>query len=513
MKFHTSLIAFSICSASMFFSCDDDTASIGSTIMPVQDSLTTFFETFPIKTHSVLTGPVVANTSNCFIGSIVDPETGAVTTSSFLAQFHLQEDYTLPSKELIIKNAEGQIVADSCVVRIFHDKFYGDSLTTMKLTLTDLRLDNIMEEGTTYYTDINPQDYVNPTPKVSKTITYSVLDQNLSESATSLSSGNYRSIPVHLGAEYGTYILRNFYDHPEYFKNSYTFIHNVCPGFYVEHTGGIGTIINADVSALDVYFRYQENDTTVTKAWMRLAATQEVIQNTRYNHDFPQEMLEDDNDFTYIKSPAGIHTEVIIPIDQIANGKHYNDTLNSARFTLRRYVAQSQKDFSLTPPTHLLLVRKGHADEFFAERKLPDNKTTFLCSYSNSTNAYTFTNIAPLITYIRDERNAAAGITESDDAATREAKWQALEEKDPYWYSRKGEDDPREDGDWKRLQLIPVIADYSTTSSNSMSYYYSSSSSSTLVGIRNDYNLRSVKLEGSKNGEVKLNVIYSRFEK
>lgn len=499
MKLYTRFIAAIACAISIFASCGDDTASIGSSMMPSQDSLSTFNETFPIETRSLLTGPVVANTSNCYIGSFIDPETGARTTSSFLAQFHLQEDYTLPSEQLIMKDKDGKVIADSCVIRIFHDKYYGDSLTTMKLTATDLRLDKIMEEGKTYYTNIDPLEYVNPTPRVKASATYTVVDQNLDSYTTSLSSGNYRSIPIQLGADYGTYILRNFYEHPEYFKNSYTFAHNVCPGFYIEHTGGVGALINSDVTALDVYFRYQENDTTVTRAWMRLAATQEVIQNTTISHDNLASLFDAEgyaydkqgHPYTYIKSPAGIHTEITLPVDQMTAGKHMNDTLNSARFTLRRYVAEEQNPTLLDPPPYLLLVRKGYANEFFAKNKLPDSETSFLCEYNSSTNAYTFNNIAPLITFLRKMRDNESGVLPSDSEDVKKAKWAAWEAENP---------------DWQKLELLPVNADYTTVS-------YGLSSKKVLVGIRNDYNLRSVRLEGSKNGEVLLNVIYSRFEK
>lgn len=499
MKFYAKFLAFIACAISFCTSCDEDTASIGSSIMPVQDSLSTFYETFPLITRSALTGPVVANTSSCFIGSFYDPETKSVTSSSFLAQFHLQEDYSLPAKNTVLKNENGEVFADSCVIRIFHDKYYGDSLTTMKLTATDLRLDNVMEENVTYYTNIDPQLYVNPTPKVKASTTYSVIDQNLSSSATDLASGNYRSVPIHLGAEYGSYILRNYYSHPEYFKNSYTFSHYVSPGFYVEHTGGIGALINSDVSVLDIYFRYQENDTTVTKAWMRLGATQEVIQNTSISHSNLEKLIDADGyaydnagkPLTYVKSPAGIHTEIDLPVGQIVAGAHYNDTLNSARFTLRRYAAEEQNINLLSPPTHLLLIRKSQVEEFFATNSLPDSETSFLCEYSSKNNAYTFNNIAPLITFLRKQRDNESGVLSTDSEDTRNAKWAAWEKEHP---------------DWDKLVLLPVTADYTTV----QNYY---TSQKVLVSVRNDYNLRSVRLEGSKNGEVQLNVIYSRFEK
>lgn len=499
MKLSTRILAIIIASTAILTACDNDIASIGSSVMPTQDSLSTFHEAFPIKTRSVLTGPVIANTSSCYLGSFVDPESKTLTTSSFLAQFHLQEDYSLPAERLILKGEDGKVMADSCIIRIFHDKYYGDSLVTMKLTATDLSLDNVMEEGRTYYTNIDPQDYVNPTPKVKAHATYTIIDQNLTSDDTDLSKGNYRSIPIHLDKEYGSYILQNYFEHRENFKNSYTFSHNVCPGFYIQHTGGVGAIVNSDVSTLDIYFRYQENDTTITKAWMRLGATQEVIQNTSISHNNLAGLFDADgvsydpngHPFTYIKSPAGVHTEITLPVSEISAGKHYNDTLNSARFTLRRYVAEEQNRNALTPPKHVLLVRKGHVEEFFANNSLPDNETSFLCEYSASNNAYSFNNIAPLIAFLRNYRDKESGVLPGDNEETRNKKWSDWEKKNP---------------DWQTLELIPVTADYTTV----QTYY---NSSKVLVSVRNDYNLRSVRLEGSRNGEVQLNVIYSRFEK
>lgn len=506
MKLRSSLIAIAALTASVFTACDSDTGIIGSELMPSQDELTTFTESFDIKSKSVLTGPVVANTSSCFIGSIIDPETGATTTSSFLAQFHIQEDYTLPNENILVKSDDGEIVADSCVIRIFHDKYYGDSLTTMKLTAIELSHDNIMSENTTYYTNITPEDYLgdylNDPKRVITSATYSVLDQNLSSSDTDLSSGNYRSIPVNIGADYGTYILRKYYENPDNFKNSYRFIHNVCPGFYIKHTGGIGTLINSDVTTLDVYYRFHDTDTTIANAWIRLGATQEVIQNTRFDHGIPQEMLNEANPFTYIKSPAGIHTELTLPIDQIASGQHYNDTLNSARFVLRRFVGDGATKNKLNPPSYLLLVRKGHADEFFASNSLPDNETTFLCEYNSTSNAYSFTNIAPLIEHIRNQRDIEAMQYFIDEVGeNRQEEWKEMtpDERKPYWDKWE-----KANPDWQTFELLPVTAQYTTTTN------IYGSTTKTLVSVQNDFNLHSVKLEGGDNS-IQLNVIYSRF--
>ena len=80
---------------------------------------------------------ILGSTSTCYLGSVVDPETRAKTTCNFLAQFHISESYSLPErKDLILENNE--IVIDSCDIRIYFDKYYGDSLTTMKLCVQEL---------------------------------------------------------------------------------------------------------------------------------------------------------------------------------------------------------------------------------------------------------------------------------------------------------------------------------------------------------------------------------------
>ena len=493
MKTRTSIIA-ALSTAFAFCACDDDLSGIGTGMMPEQDSLSTYYEAYPIISRTVKTGRVVARTNSCFIGCLTDPETQATTSSSFLAQFHLQEDYTLPDIEKIVKDEDGNVKADSCVLRIFHDKFYGDSLTTMKLTVTDLDLNNVMEENETYYTDIDPKQYLNPTPKVKRTLTYSVIDRNLPITSTSLESGNYRSIPVHIGKEYGTYILKNYYEHPEYFRNSYTFNHNVCPGFYVEHTGGIGSLINSDVSVLDVYFKYADTDSTTANAWMRLGATQEVIQNTRYDHDIPEEMLLTDAEhpYTYVKSPAGLHTEIDLPVKEMLAGEHRNDTINCIRLSLKRYNNSKQDHANLKQPETLLLIGKGKAEEFFNENKLPDNETCFMATYNKDYNAYTFSNIAPLVAYLRKQRDNEAGVTAQDTEETKEQKRREWEAKNP---------------DWQTFELRPVKAYYNETTN------YYGQTVRTLIGLQNDYNLTSVKLEGSPAGEVKINVIYSNFKR
>lgn len=476
-------------------SCDDDTATIGTDIMPGADNVATSQAIYKVSSKSVEVDSVLANTKACYLGCIIDPETRAKTTCDFLAQFHLMENYSFPKKEYMLQDESGRVVADSCDLRIYFDKYYGDSLTTMKLFVQELDTCKVMEEGQNYYTDLNPLDYVNTASLIKKTQTYSVRDLTKSYSSEVSSSAYYRSVVIRLPAEYGSFILNKYYENPAFFKNSYQFIHHVCPGFYFQTIGGVGSMINAEISALNVYFRYHSktvagNDTLVD-GMQRMAATEEVIQNTHIENKIPSGMLESDNGYTYVKSPTGIYTEVTLPVDEIVAGEHYNDTINSAQISFRRFNSSAQGNYGLSAPSTLLMVKKENAYSFFEKEQVSNNSDSYIATFNSSYNAYTFDNIGQLITILKNERDKGAGVVKIDNEAERRAKYTVWEQEHP---------------DWNKVMLIPVSTEYST-STNSYGLTVKQ-----LLRVRNDLSLSSAKLEGGIDN-LEITVVYSRFAK
>ena len=412
--------------------CDDNTAMIGMEIMP--DGTTEAEpKTFPIETKTVVVDAVLANTSTCYLGCVVDPELQVRTTSDFLAQFHIPENFSLPKKEKMITNEHGEVIMDSCDIRIYFEEYYGDSLATMKMRVRELSREKIMEEGVQYYTNLNPQDFLGNNPAVDKSLTYAIKDLSRPDNETS-GTTYYRQVAIKLDSTYAQRIANLYYSNPEYFKNSYQFIHHVCPGFYFEHTGGLGSMLTTAMMGMNLYFRYHtttnEGNDTIVDGMQRLAATDEVIQNT-------------------------------------------NET-----------------KYPMAQPSTLLLIRKDKVKDFFEQGLLPDSKTSFLATWSTTAKVYQFANIAKMLTDMKNELDANAGVTKEDDEATRTAKYEAwLENADP---------------DWNKLMLIPVKADYTTTPS-----YYGQTINS-LRSVRHELGLSSTKLEGGKDNPLNLEVIYTR---
>ena len=239
-----------------FTSCDDDTATIGTSIMPDFDNVSTSQAIYTVHSKAVKVDSVLANTSDCYLGRIVDPETRAQTTCNFLAQFHVLEDYAFPTREEIVCDDNGDPIADSCVLRIFFDRYYGDSLTTMTLHVQELDTAKVMEENVSYYTNLDAADYLSTTSPIRTDVSYAVKDLSRPDSVTD-GSTYLRSVVIKLPASYGQHLLKKYYENPANYQDSYQFIHHVCPGFYFQTTGGTGVMLNAEVTTLDVHFRYK----------------------------------------------------------------------------------------------------------------------------------------------------------------------------------------------------------------------------------------------------------------
>ncbi|MBR1713134.1 MAG: DUF4270 domain-containing protein [Alloprevotella sp.] len=478
--------------AGLFTACDEDTLTVGAEVMPGMDVVASSRQSFSVVSRSIHVDSVLANTNSCYLGSVIDPETRAKTTCDFLAQFYLMENFALPAPDRLAYRDESGVLADSCLLRLYFSGYYGDSLATMKLTVTELDTNRVMDEGVSYYTDIAPADYVNAASPYEVSQTYSL--RGVSRQVTSSSAAYAGSLVVKLPAEYATAILRKYHANPEFFQNSYSFIHHVCPGFYVRTSGGVGSMLNVEMSVLDLFFSYHTTTAagadTIEGGMQRLAATEEVIQNTHIENTIPAEMLDEGNAYTYLKSPAGIFTEVTLPVGDIVAGEHYTDTINAARITFPRINTEAGVTPLLSPASTILMLRKSELFSFFEQGRVADGRTAFIVDYQDAYNAYVFSNIASLITQMKLERDAGAGVSRTESEAVRNVKYAAWEAANP---------------DWNKVVLVPVAADYSTTSS---SY---STTTKTLLRVRNELGLSSAKLVGGPSGDLNIAVTYSRF--
>lgn len=489
MKNHFSYLLFAII-ALLCQACDDTTDRLGYSVTDIADKVIIEDSTFFATTRSIQVDSVLSRSIYNYIGQIKDVETGTYVTAHYTTQFHILEDFTgnmdlfLPKDSIKSFDTYGEICADSCFVFIYINSFVGDSLNPMRLTMYEL--DEPIEEGKARYTNYSPENdkdkgnLIRQQEGIRKNQTYTIYDLSLSDSLrgqiADKKSYPYISIPLNdeytdkqgrKYKNYGSYIMQQYYEHPEYFKNSYQFAHHVCPGFYFKSTDGIGVMSEIYLTELHISYRALHDGVT-DNAQAVLTGTEEVLQTTTFINDKNTiKTLAENQDFTYMKTPSGIFTEVTLPVEQMKQG-HENDTLSAAKIVFQKYNSQDIAN-TLTAPENVLMVPYDSLFTFFEKNKLPDNKLSFIASYSSTYNTYTFNNISSLISEMYNKRRA--GNTSAN---------------------------------WNKVVLVPVSI--STSSS-------STSSSSTINRVTNDLSIKSAKLVGGGNhpNTISIDVTYNKF--
>ena len=403
MKF-IKLTAFLLAAFSMV-ACDDTTDTLGSSITNKVDNLTITDATYNVETQSLVAGPVLSKSNNGIIGRVKDPETGTYLTADYMTQMVPLSTFSVDTLQYIKDANNGELRADSCYLLVSYQSTYGDSLAPMKVTAYEMS--KPMTEDKNYLTDFDPiaEGYIAENG-YHNSATYSL----------SKATGNFK---IYLNKpyikdgvrydNYGTYMLKTFVEHPEYFKSNYQFLKNVCPGFYIKHEGGIGNV--ADVWNTEVQFYWSRQKTikasdgvtdSIAKGYgfNRIDGTEEALQTNHIVNDAASiASLAADQSCTYLKSPAGIFTEVTLPVEEILKG-HENDTLNTASITFPRINnTETNNQYTFDTPSYVLMIPKDSIDSFFENGDVVNNRNSFYASYSSSTtNGYTFSNISNLIT-------------------------------------------------------------------------------------------------------------------
>lgn len=464
-------------------SCDEDTNTMGYSLTSDADRFSLVPDTFLVSTRSIKADSVLARSSYCYLGCIKDPETGAYISSDFTTQFTILENeasYLFAEKQSISSlDANGEPIATECYLNIVINDYMGDSLAAMKLLVEEL--DKPIEENRPYYSNFNPEasGYVRQ-DGLKQAKVYSMTDMTLSDSLRYVRQKNnyysYISIPLNKQYKakdgttyqnYGTYLMRTFYKHPEYFKNSISFIKNVCPGFYIKMVDGQGVMAEILNIQLEIKFKYKV-DNKEYEGNKTLYGTEEVMQTTHISNDKSQiDRLVNNNECTYLKTPAGIFTEVTLPVDEIKKG-HDNDSIISAKISFQRMVEKNAKtEDLLQDASELLMIERDSLYSFFEKSNVTNNRTSYLAAYNYTLNTYSYNNISNLINHLYSIRDKGSK-------------------------------------NWNKVVLIPVKTSSTTTSSYS---------SSTVTGINNEMSITSTRLVGGSANPyapVRISVIYNQ---
>lgn len=486
------LLTVLVIAALTFAACDDTTEEIGGSITNKIDNINISDSAFNVTTKSIVAGAVLSRNNTGLIGKMKDPETGNYVKGDYMTQLSVLPTFDVDTLDYIKQANKGSIEADSCYLLVSYNASYGDTIAPMKVTAYEMT--KPMAEDKEYYSDYDAfeKGWVNEN------------NQHWSSNYNLSNTSDVKNFKIYLNKEYkkdgkryknyGSYIMQTYAEHPEYFKTNYKFLHNVCPGFYIKNVGGTGNMAKIWNTELIFYWTRHKtikakdgvtDSTAVSIGYNRFDGTEEVLQLNKIENDTENmKKLASQQNWTYLKSPAGIFTEVTLPIEDIMKG-HEKDTLNTASISFPRLNnADEDNAYNFATPSTILMVQKDSLQSFFEKSKLADNRTSYTASYSRTgtyKNAYTFQNIANLVSAM---------------------------------YKNKGKGE-----NWNKVVLVPVnvitTTQGYTTVISKINHDMSLASTRLIVGTDDpDKDYTTDKKTGKKvaSGPIRIKVIYSKFK-
>ena len=488
------LLTVLVIAALTFAACDDTTEEIGGSITNKIDNINISDSAFNVTTKSIVAGAVLSRNNTGLIGKMKDPETGNYVKGDYMTQLSVLPTFSVDTLDYIKQANGGSIEADSCYLLVSYNASYGDTIAPMKVTAYEMT--KPMAEDQEYYSnyDAFEKGWVNEN------------NQHWSSNYNLSNTSDVKNFKIYLNKEYknkkggktyknyGSYIMQTYAEHPEYFKTNYKFLHNVCPGFYIKNVGGTGNMAKIWNTELIFYWTRHKtikakdgvkDSTAVSIGYNRFDGTEEVLQLNKIENDTKNlEKLASQKDWTYLKSPAGIFTEVTLPIEDIMKG-HEKDTLNTASISFPRLNNKNEDNpYNFATPSTILMVQKDSLQSFFEKSKLADSRTSYTASYSSTgtyKNAYTFQNIANLVSAM---------------------------------YKNKGKGE-----NWNKVVLVPVnvitTTQGYTTVISKINHDMSLASTRLIVGTDDpdkDYTKDAKTGKKVASGPIRIKVIYSKFK-
>lgn len=547
-----------------FFGCDDNTAGLGLGMFPGSDqNINGKLTTYDVTTESVPAGQIYAMSNIGYVGKFTDDLFGTYQ-AGFLSELNCTKGMTFPGvyngtafdgnnkptqtmvgedgddkdkEDITFVEDNGKIIGNIHTIELYlwYSSYFGDSLTASRLSVYELGGNGkeTLNKDNAYYTNIDPNDFYDP-QNILGTKAYTAVDLSVKDSIRKLST----YVPsVHVSFEkdaairIGKEIIKKAYKSGTNFDRDK--LKEAFKGIYVKGDYGDGTILYIDDVQMNVVYKcyavdsitglklkkkvLEENETTPRDStyygYRMFNSTREVIQaNSLDNDQAAIDKCIKDPDLTYIKSPAGIFTQVTIPVSEIAENLQ-GDTLNAVKLGIPIYNETSDKKFGMTKPRSVLLIRKKYKDTFFEKNQLSDGTISSLFNYADNTlsfTQYTFNNITQMINNCLADREAARNLLPMTFKVTDPVT--GIEETKTATTIKEWEDY----SEWNKFVLIPVLVTKDASSSNN---YYGTSSSN-IISIQHDLKPGYVRLKGGTkkldgkpdpNNVLKLEVVSTNF--
>lgn len=409
--------------APLFVACDSYNNATGSALMTDYNVAEFSSYTLPLSFKTISadmqgTGGastisynnIYVNSSYGYVGTIPNTVYGG-TSCEYLTQFYCPKGFTFGEKPI-----DNRI--DSAFVVLTYSGYTGNGKDAMEVTAYKLK--SALDFQKYSIDDISP--YVDATSaNILGHISFTAEKGNASSS-----TGKHIMIPIDKA------LGQKFYDlsksKSSEFANQQNF-NKFFPGVYLKTTAGEGSILR--VARTSLAFYYSVPDTVIRKSTgvkdsvivaphaQFLSHTIEVPQLARFANEEVDKLMASNSEYTYVKSPAGVFTEITIPTIEIAKLLNqpkagYVRELNSVPMIINA-TGQTDNAYSLPAPSDLILMPTDSIATFFSkelnERDAP--YSTYVSSKTSpESKTYSFGNIVHLVKqHIKDNPNKDLKVT------------------------------------------------------------------------------------------------------
>lgn len=452
-------------------SCNDETSTIGSSIVDtnIEIVVDSSFQKL-ITAESIPNDSVVGRTITQLIGRISIPGYGRLETD-FLTQF-------MPSATF---DTVGIDRLDSLILYLNYntESFTGDSLAPMQLSVFPLE----KQLQSPIYSAIEPEKYYDAQATPVALTSYNASFLGLPDSLIEL---GYKMIRVKMPTDLADRFFQKYKEAPAVFSSPSRFT-QYFPGFYVKTSYGSGCVVNVQNTVMNLHYtkttEINGSDSTYASTQTLMAVTPEIVTGNHIKLEIdPEIKSEIAAGKVYLQAPAGLNVLIHFPTREIV--ETFENAVQEGGSTLQGIVNSlilqvplkklTSNPYNLEPPQFLLFVRKSELREFFEEKKLADNVTSFYAEYNSDTESYDFTGLRTFINDIIEQKRSGTEITDDDE----------------------------------EIVLVPVSVYSETVSSGSSYYYYSYNDQEVVTDIVPYISAPSLALIDVDN--IKLQLTYSK---
>lgn len=390
--------------------CNDDMGTIGFEVQPPEDIVPVKIDTFAMTSTTFKVDSICAKSINGLLGNFDDPIFGNLR-SDYMTQLYCPEGNGFPDS--VINNK-----IDSIDLMIFYQTATGDTLAPMQLSA--YKVTKPLDKN--FYTNIDPSEYCDLNSPIGTQV-YTASGIGTKDSTITYTDGStakYKYVRIRLPKEIGQDMFEksrvsNILSSKEAFNNYF-------PGIYFTTTYGTGSIIEVLSTSLNIYFNYEatkyqgEDSIYVTNSFMSLYATKEIIQLNHFKNSNIEHLLEPNETTAYIKTPAGVFTEIDIPMDEINAKIDPNDSdviTNRVAFNVKAYATPQDTKYPLKAPNYMMIIPADEYNDFFENYKQPTDVNsfigTYIAAYDTTNLVYRFNNLSPLIKKINEKDTYTGG--------------------------------------------------------------------------------------------------------